>query len=132
MIVGIGVDIVEVGRIEHALEVYGERFVRRVFTEQEAAYCRRAARPAERFATRFAAKEAALKALGTGWRKGLRLVDVQVSNDPLGAPSVTLIAGALERSRAMGVSRIHVSLSHQAEYAVAQVILEGEDVRRGE
>lgn len=132
MIVGIGVDIVEVGRIERALELYGERFVRRVFTEQEAAYCRQAARPPERFATRFAAKEAALKALGTGWRKGLRLLDVQVSNDPLGAPSLTLIGGALERSRALGVTNIHVSLSHQAEYAIAQVILEGEAERQGE
>jgi holo-[acyl-carrier protein] synthase len=132
MIVGIGVDIVEVGRIERALGLYGERFVRRVFTTQEAAYCRQAARPPERFATRFAAKEAALKALGTGWRKGLRLLDVQVSNDALGAPSIILTEGALTRSRDLGVTHIHVSLSHQREYAVAQVILEAEPVRHGE
>lgn len=132
MIVGIGVDIVEVGRIERALNLYGERFIRRVFTPEEADYCRKAARPPERFATRFAAKEAALKALGTGWRKGLRLLDVQVSNDALGAPSVTLIEGALTRSRDLGVTHIHVSLSHQREYAVAQVILEAEPGRSGE
>ncbi len=132
MIVGIGVDIVEVGRIERALRLYGERFIRRVFTPQEADYCRQAARPPERFATRFAAKEAALKALGTGWRKGLRLLDVQVSNDPLGAPSIVLAAGTLRRSRDLGVTHIHVSLSHQREYAIAQVILEGEPGRAGE
>jgi len=132
MIVGIGVDIVEVGRIERALGLYGERFIRRVFTPQEAAYCRQAARPPERFATRFAAKEAALKALGTGWRKGLRLLDVQVSNDPLGAPSIVFADGTLARSRDLGVTHIHVSLSHQREYAIAQVILEGEPGRPGE
>jgi len=127
MIVGIGVDIIEVGRIERALERQGERFVRRIFTEQEAAYCARAARPPERFAARFSAKEAALKALGTGWREGLRLLDVHVGNDPLGAPSITFHGTALEKSRRLGVTRIHVSLSHQHDYAIAHVILEGGD-----
>jgi holo-[acyl-carrier protein] synthase len=132
MIVGIGVDIVEVGRVERALERHGARFVRRIFRDQEAAYCAYAARPPERFATRFAAKEAALKALGVGWRKGLRLLDVQVSNDPLGAPSITFHGTALDRSHLLGVRRIHVSLSHQHDYAIAHVILEGGPGNRAE
>ena len=132
MIIGTGVDIIEISRVQAAIERNGERFLTRVFTAGEHAYCQARQLSAMHYAGRFAAKEAAFKALGTGWRKGLRLLDVQVSNDPLGAPSLTLIGGALERSRALGVTGIHVSLSHQAEYAIAQVILEGEAGRRGE
>lgn len=125
MIVGIGVDIVEVARVRGIIERCGERFVRRVFTEAEAEYCRRCAHPDQRFATRFAAKEAALKALGTGWQNGLQFSDVEVSNNELGAPSITLHGRALEESRRLGVQRIHVSLSHHRNFAVAQVLLEG-------
>ena len=125
MIVGIGVDVVEVERIAAALEHHGERFIERIFIQEEAAYCRRSARPPERFATRFAAKEAALKALGVGWRQGLRLLDVVVSANRLGAPSIEFKGTALERSREIGVERIHVSLSHGRHVAVAQVVLEG-------
>ena len=125
MILGIGVDIVEVDRIRRAVERYGDRFVGRVFTGAEAAYCRRCAHPDQRFATRFAAKEAALKALGVGWAQGLRFVDVVISNNDLGAPSVTFGGRALELARELGVERIHVSLSHHRRFAIAQVILEG-------
>ena len=121
MILGIGVDIVEVERIRRAVDRYGERFVGRVFTAREAAYCRRCAHPDQR----FAAKEAALKALGVGWAQGLQFVDVAVSNNELGAPSVTLSGPSLERARRMGVERIHVSLTHHRHFAIAQVLLEG-------
>jgi holo-[acyl-carrier protein] synthase len=127
MIVGIGVDIVEVGRIRRAVERYGERFLGRIFTEAETDYCRRAARPAERFATRFAAKEAALKALGVGWRKGLRFLDVEVANDELGAPTIGFSGRALQLSEELEVGRVHVSLSHHRNFAIAQVILERAD-----
>jgi holo-[acyl-carrier protein] synthase len=125
MILGIGVDLVEVARIRRAVERYGSRFARRVFTDAEAAYCRRCAHPEQRFATRFAAKEAALKALGVGWNKGLQFVDVEVRNDPLGAPSVGFSGKALELSRRLGVRRVHVSLTHHRDFAIAQVVLEG-------
>ena len=125
MILGIGVDIVEVERIQSAIDRYGQRFVGRVFTAAEAAYCRRCAHPDQRFATRFAAKEAALKALGVGWAQGLQFVEVAVSNNELGAPSVSFSGRALALARRLGVERIHVSLSHHRRFAVAQVILEG-------
>jgi len=125
MIVGIGVDIVEVPRIRRAVERYGDRFVGRIFTDQESRYCRRCSHPEQRFATRFAAKEAALKALGAGWSGGVRFLDVEVSNNHLGAPKITLAGKALEMSRKLKVNRMHVSLSHHHEFAVAQVILEG-------
>ncbi|NLW49432.1 MAG: holo-ACP synthase [Candidatus Brocadiaceae bacterium] len=125
MILGIGVDIVEVQRIRRAVDAYGERFVRRVFTDCEAAYCRRCAHPDQRFATRFAAKEAALKALGVGWAQGLQFVDVEVVNNDLGAPSIALSGAAADRAYSMGVERIHVSLTHHRHFAIAQVLLEG-------
>jgi len=124
MILGIGVDIVEVERIQSAVDRYGQRFVGRVFTAAEAAYCRRCAHPDQRFATRFAAKEAALKALGVGWAQGLQFVEVEVSNNELGAPSVAFSGRALALARRLGVERIHVSLTHHRHFAVAQVVLE--------
>ena len=130
MVVGIGVDIGEVGRIRDAVERYGGRFVRRVFTQGEADYCRRGARPAERFAARFAAKEAAMKALGVGWRQGMRFVDVEVRNNELGAPGIVFSGRALELSRELGVERIHVSLSHHRNLAIAQVLLVGAENRQ--
>jgi len=125
MIVGIGVDLVEVGRIERAVRRYGDRFVRRIFTDREADYCRSGPRPEERFATRFAAKEAALKALGVGWSQGVRFVEAEVSNNELGAPFVTFSGRALELSRRLGVQRVHVSMTHHRDFAIAQVVLEG-------
>jgi holo-[acyl-carrier protein] synthase len=126
MILGIGVDIVEVHRLRRALRRHGDRFVRRVFTPSEAAYCRRCGHPEQRFATRFAAKEAALKALGVGWNRGLQFVDVEVSNDALGAPALRFFGRALELSRELGVGRVHVSLTHHRDFAIAQVVLERE------
>jgi len=127
VILGIGVDIVEVERIRLAADRYGGRFVRRVFTEEEAAYCRRSAHPEQRFATRFAAKEAALKALGVGWTQGVQFTEVEIVNNELGAPSVVFRGRALELARALGAERIHVSMTHHRDFAIAQVILERPD-----
>lgn len=125
MIVGIGVDIVEVARIRRAVERYGDRFTGRVFTDHEVLYCRSCSHPEERLAARFAAKEAALKALGVGWSQGVQFVDVEVTNNELGAPTVAFSGKALELSRELGVERIHVSLTHHRHFAIAQVLLEG-------
>jgi len=126
MIVGIGIDIIEVDRIRRLTVRHGERFLRRVFTDEEVDYCQRSAHPAQRFATRFAAKEATLKALGVGWQKGVTFRDVEVCVDGLGAPSVRLGGRALEISRERGVKTIFVSLSHGRHYAVAQALAEGQ------
>jgi holo-[acyl-carrier protein] synthase len=125
MIVGIGVDIVEVERMRRTVERHGDHFVRRVFTDEEAAYCRRCAHPEQRFATRFAAKEAALKALGVGWTQGVQFTEVEVVTNELGAPSILFSGRALELSKGLGVERIHVSLTHHRDFAIAQVLLEG-------
>ena len=124
MIVGIGVDIVEVDRIRRIVARHGDRFVRRVFSDREAEYCRSCVHSEQRFAARFAAKEAVLKALGVGWQDGVSFCDVEVCTNELGAPTVQLSGRALELSRRLGATRFFVSLSHDARYAVAQVVAE--------
>lgn len=124
MIVGTGVDLVETERIRQALERYGERFFKRLYTPGEIAYCERFKNKAERYAARFAAKEAAFKALGTGWREGVRWVDVEVTHEPSGKPILTLTGRAEQLARQLGVTRAQVSISHADRYSVAQVILE--------
>jgi holo-[acyl-carrier protein] synthase len=124
MIVGTGVDITETERIEQALRRHGGRFVKRLYTPGEIAYCEQFKNRAERFAARFAAKEAAFKALGTGWREGVRWLDVEVTHQPSGKPELVLTGRAEELARALGVTRMSVSLSHSNHYAVAQVIFE--------
>ena len=117
MILGIGVDIVEIGRMKKA--VAKEAFVRRVFTEAEAAYCRsRGAGMAESFAGRFAAKEAVLKAFGTGLR-------VEIVNDELGCPKLLLYGVFRDMAEARGLKNAWISISHAREHAVAQCIFEG-------
>jgi holo-[acyl-carrier protein] synthase len=126
MIVGIGVDIAETGRISRSLEQYGERFIKRICTPAEVAYCERFKNKAERYAARFAAKEAAFKALGTGWSKGIRWLDVEVTHQPSGKPELVLTGRAQEVARELGVSRASLSISHADQYVVAQVIFESE------
>ena len=126
MIVGLGVDIAEVARIREAIERHGERFLTRVFTPLEIAYCQSHRNSAERFAARFAAKEAAMKALGTGWRRGVAWRDIEVSNARSGKPALNLSGKALEFYRALGGNRVAVSLTHTEDQALAQVIIEGE------
>lgn len=126
MIIGTGVDIVDTPRIEQALQRYGDRFSRRLYTRDEIAYCERFKNKAERYAGRFAAKEAAFKALGTGWREGVRWLDVEVTHLPSGKPDLVLTGRAEELARQMGVRRAAVSISHTDHYAVAQVIFESD------
>ncbi len=125
MIVGIGVDIVDIPRLRRALERQGERFLRRVFTAAEQEYCRAHRDPAPYFAARFAAKEALFKALGTGWSQGITWLDAEVRREESGAPRLVLAGRAAEISRSLGTRAIHLSLSHSEETAVAFVILEG-------
>jgi holo-[acyl-carrier protein] synthase len=126
MIVGTGVDLAETSRIEQALERHGERFAKRIYTAGEIAYCEKFKNRAERYAARFAAKEAAFKALGTGWRDGVRWLDVEVTHQPSGKPEIQLSGRALERAGELRVKRTSVSISHSDRYVVAQVIFESD------
>ena len=124
MIAGIGTDLVEIDRIERMIERYGDAFLGKVFTPEEVAFCSARARPAQHYAARFAAKEAVLKALGTGVRKGMTLRDVQVESDTLGAPRVLLSRGAKAKAEELGVTVMHVSLTHTNHHAGAYVVAE--------
>jgi holo-[acyl-carrier protein] synthase len=126
MIVGTGIDIAETARIARSLEQYGERFVKRIWTPAEVAYSEKFKNKAERYAARFAAKEAAFKALGTGWGKGVRWLDVEVTHQPSGKPELVLTGRAQEVARELGVSRVSLSISHADRYVVAQVIFESD------
>ena len=126
MILGLGVDIAEVPRVREAIERYGERFLRRVFTPAEVAYCRRHKKCHDRFAARFAAKEAAMKALGTGWRRGVTWKDFEVVNLRSGKPTLRLTGKALEIYRSLGGTNLVLSLTHTADYALAEVVIEGD------
>jgi len=124
VIVGMGIDIAEVPRIRAVIEKQSERFLRRVYTADEVAYCEQFKNKYERFAGRFAVKEAAMKALGTGWSRGVRWVDVEVVRQRGGRPTVTLRGEAKNIADRMGVKHIAVSITHTAEQALAQVIFE--------
>jgi holo-[acyl-carrier protein] synthase len=124
MIVGMGIDISEVSRIRTVIEAQKERFLHRVYTENEIAYCEQFKNKFERYAGRFAAKEAAMKALGTGWRLGVRWKDVEVVRETGGRPTVVLQGEARKIADRLGVKHISISISHTAEQAIAQVIFE--------
>jgi len=124
MIVGTGVDLAEVPRIRASIERFGERFVQRVFTPAEIAYVERKANRFERFAARFAAKEAGMKAIGTGWRHGVRWRDFEVANLPSGKPTLRFHGVAAAVADRLGVRNVSLSLTHTAEYGMAHVILE--------
>ncbi len=125
MIVGTGVDICEVPRIKAATERFGQRFLRRVFTSEEARYCLGKPNAAERLAARFAAKEAGMKAIGTGLRHGITWQDLEVVRLPGQRPNLRFSGKAKEFADRLGCKRVHLSLSHTAEQAIAYVILEG-------
>lgn len=124
MIYGTGVDLVSIHRMERVIETWGDRFIRRVFTEREAGFCRKRPSPGAAFALRFAAKEAFSKALGTGMRKGLRWTDIEVYNEPSGRPWVKVSGSAAGLLKEKGISGIHVSLSDDGDYGIAMVVLE--------
>jgi holo-[acyl-carrier protein] synthase len=125
VIVGTGIDLCEVDRIRASVERYGDRFVRRVYTPGEIAYVQRKANRYERYAARFAAKEAGMKAIGTGWRRGVRWQDFEVANLPSGKPTLKFHGVAAEFARRLGVKAVALSLTHTKDTAMAHVILEG-------
>ncbi len=122
-IIGIGYDMIEVPRIESVLNRWGDRFRKRVFTPKELAYCESKKNRFQRLASRFAAKEAVFKALGTGWQLGVGWTEIEVTNDELGKPHITLSGRTEELSHQMGVRNIFVSMTNTADYGAAQVIL---------
>ena len=124
MIVSIGIDIVEVYRISETIQ-RTPRFVERVFTERERAYCEsKGAAAAQSYAARFAAKEAFLKALKTGWRGKITWHDMEILNDALGVPNLEIKGEARALLENLGANKIHLSMSHTTDHAVAQVVLE--------
>ena len=124
MIYGTGIDIVQISRVEKALERWGDRFLRRVFTRSEIAYCHDKAHAAARFALRFAAKEAFSKAIGLGFGEGLGLRQIEVIRDSKGRPYLSLHGKSKELCQEFGIKRSFVSLSDDGLYAIAIVILE--------
>jgi holo-[acyl-carrier protein] synthase len=124
MILGSGVDLCEVPRIEAAIARYGRRFVERIYTPLEIAYAESKANRFERFAARFAAKEAGMKALGTGWRGGITWKDFEVANLPSGRPTLRFHGKAAEIAARLGVKRVALSITHTKDQALAMVILE--------
>jgi holo-[acyl-carrier protein] synthase len=124
MIIGTGIDIAEVPRIRHSIERFGDRFLKRIYTAGEIRYCDSKANRVERYAARFAAKEAAMKALGTGWSRGVRWRDCEVSRLPGGRPTILFHGKAGEIAASLGVNNAALSISHTEEQAIAQVILE--------
>ena len=124
MIIGIGVDIVDGQRIRRISEKFGGKFTGRIFTAREIAYCSDRAEDYVHFAGRFAVKEAMFKALGTGWRFGILWKDIEVLNNSLGAPEISLHGKAREISEDLKTENILTSISHDGDYAVGMVVLE--------
>src|SRR5947209_16862601 len=116
-VVGIGTDIVECVRIGQMIEDHGELFLQRVFTSREIRYCRARKHSTEHFAGRWAAKEAILKSLGTGWRRGLCWTDIEVRNDGTGQPQVHVCGAAKEHAQSLKVANILLTISHCRAYA---------------
>jgi holo-[acyl-carrier protein] synthase len=124
MILGTGIDIVEIPRIQQSVERFGQRFLDRVYTAAEQAYCLRKRRSAESLAARFAAKEAGAKALGTGISRGVNWLEIEVSREPGGRPTLHFHGRAAEIANRMGVAHTALSLTHTAELSFASVLLE--------
>src|SRR5258705_10871670 len=125
MIVGLGVDITEVDRVRGAIERQGQTSVNTLYTAKERAYCEKFKNKYERYAGRFAVKEATMKALGTGWSRGVRWVDIEVVREISGKPTLELHVEAKKIAGKLGVKHIAVTITHTANQALAQVIFEG-------
>jgi holo-[acyl-carrier protein] synthase len=124
MIKGMGIDSIELHRVERIYRQYGEQFLNRIFAPEEQAYALRYKDPVPRLAGRFAAKEACMKALGTGWNNGVRWRDIVVINSRLGKPEMRLLGKAHDYAERQGVTSIHVSITHSREHAMVVVIFE--------
>jgi holo-[acyl-carrier protein] synthase len=126
MIIGSGIDVVDIGRIQHAMDRYGSRFLDRIYTTAEQAYCLRKRKAAESFAARFAAKEAAAKALGTGISYGVNWLEIEVTRAASGKPGILFHGRAAEIAASLDASRASLSITHTATVAMASVVLEDE------
>jgi len=124
MITGIGIDVIQNERIRNSVQRFGERFLNRIYTEGEIGYCKNCANPDIHYAARFAAKEAAFKALGTGWAAGVKWKDIEIERLPSGKPELRLHGEAFARAAAMGAKQFHVSLTHDQLVSCAIVIFE--------
>jgi holo-[acyl-carrier protein] synthase len=124
MVIGIGTDLAEIDRVERSIERFGERFLDRIYTAGEQAYCLRKKSSSESFAARFAAKEAGAKALGTGISRGVSWQEFEVRREPGGRPTLHLSGRAAELAAQLGVVRVSLSLTHSRELAMAVVVLE--------
>jgi holo-[acyl-carrier protein] synthase len=124
MITGIGIDVVQNDRIRDSIQRFGDRFLNRIYTEGEIEYCTKCVHPEIHYAARFAAKEAAFKALGTGWSAGVKWKDVEVVRLPSGRPELHLHGEAFTHATSAGAKRFHVSLTHDQLISSAVVILE--------
>lgn len=124
MIVGLGLDIAEIDRIEAAIVRHGAPILERLFTPSETAYCESYKNKFERYAGRFAAKEAAMKALGTGWSHGVRWRDIEVTREPSGKPTLHLQGAARAIADRLGVKNISITITHSGNFALAQVVFE--------
>jgi holo-[acyl-carrier protein] synthase len=124
MLVGTGIDITEISRIQAAMARFGERFLDRIYTTAEKTYCLRKKKAAESFAARFAAKEAAAKALGTGISHGVTWLEIEVTRELSGKPGLQLLGRAATRAHALGVASTSLSLTHSRDVALAVVIME--------
>jgi holo-[acyl-carrier protein] synthase len=123
-VLGIGIDLVENARIQHSIERFGERFLHRVFTAGEIAYCQSMKFPERHFAARFAAKEALSKAFGTGIGKAMSWPDIDIRKKPSGEPFLVLTGGAEELATQRGVKNALITLSHTDHHAMAVIVLE--------
>ena len=124
MITGIGIDVIQNERIRDSIQRFGDRFLKRIYTEGEIEYCRKCAQPELHYAARFAAKEAAFKALGTGWAGGIKWKDVEVVRMPTGKPELHLHGEASSYAASAGANRFYVSLTHDQLVSCAVVIME--------
>jgi holo-[acyl-carrier protein] synthase len=124
MIVGSGIDLVEIARIQQSVERFGKRFLDRVYTAAEQAYCMRKRNSAESLAARFAAKEAGAKALGTGISRGVSWLEIEVIREPGGRPTIRFHGRAGELAERMGVAQIALSITHTDTLSMASVVLE--------
>jgi len=124
VIVGLGLDIAEIDRIGAAITRHGAPFLERIYTTREVSYCESHKNKFERYAARFAAKEAAMKALGTGWRRGVRWRDIEVVRQASGKPTLDLEGAARQFANDLGVKNISLTITHSGNLALAQVIFE--------
>jgi holo-[acyl-carrier protein] synthase len=124
MVLGLGTDLIETKRVQESMDRFGDRFLERIFTAGEIAYCKRKKNAAESFAARFAAKEAGAKALGTGISRGVTWKEFEVRREPSGRPALHFSGRAAELAAGIGVKKVQLSLTHSRELAMAVVVAE--------